>query len=89
LLCKRLAARKKREEAKAKEKDGQGSQKKEKKKEKKDIYAAKFQFIFKIQKREVIFSSMEHCRIRLTPLCFYLIYSPSFLATISNHTCTS
>jgi hypothetical protein len=46
-LCKRLAAEKKRREAKAKEKMDKGPNKK-RKKEKKDIYAAMFPFIFKI-----------------------------------------
>jgi hypothetical protein len=70
-LCKRLDAEKK----------------EEKEKQKKDwtlvpmrnIYMQpKFSFILQSLKREKLFPSMEHCRIRLSPLSFYLIYSPSF-----------
>jgi hypothetical protein len=53
-LCKRLATEKK-ERSKRKRKRWTRVPNIRKKKKKKDIYAAKFPFIFKIQKREVIF----------------------------------
>jgi hypothetical protein len=34
--------------------------------------------LFSRFRREKLFSSMEQCRIRLSPLSFYLIYSLSF-----------
>jgi hypothetical protein len=71
-LCKRLAAEKRRRERKAKERLDPCPN------EKYIYMQPKFSFILQSLKREKLFSSMEHCRIRLSPLSFYLIYSPSF-----------
>jgi hypothetical protein len=62
---------------------------KEKGRKKRKIFMQPSFHLFSRFRREKLFSSMEHCRIRLSPLSFYLIFFQIILATISNHTCTS
>jgi hypothetical protein len=51
---------------------------KEKGRKKRKIFMQPSFHLFSRFRREKLFSSMEHCRIRLSPLSFYLIYSSSF-----------
>jgi hypothetical protein len=70
-LCK-----KREEKQKQKKKMDKGPNKKKRKKERKIFMQPSFHLFSKFR-REKLFPSMEHCRIRFSPLSFYLIYSPS------------
>jgi hypothetical protein len=52
--------------------------KKREERKKRKIFMQPSFYLFSRFRREKLFSSMEHYRIRLSPLSFYLIYSPSF-----------
>jgi hypothetical protein len=54
------------------------NEKREEERKKRNIFMQPSFHLFSRFRREKLFSSMEQCRIRLSPLSFYLIYSLSF-----------